>query len=265
MNIEGQFQLVYGDGSNMEILRNGEVDLVFTGPPYFSDATEELLRKPVKEQTDLLRVRNEITAFAMGLRPVYEEIRRVLRPGGFLVIQIKDIHYAGVLISLTALHREMAESTGLNLLGRVFWHKFSRRSKARRFIDQPVVGSFRSDEVEEILIFSDLKSDRRPHGLVDLSEGELKKMSSPLWVMAPAGSRREHPHKAPSAMVRRMIALFTEPGDLVVDPFAGSGTTLSMAVEMGRRAVGYEIQERYAKIANDAVCRAIEEKRKADS
>lgn len=265
MNTNGQYQLVFGDGSNMEILRNGEVDLVFTGPPYFSDATEELLKKPIKEQLELERVRREITAFALGLRPVYEEIKRVLRPGGYLIIQIKDIHYAGVFIALAALHREMAEATGLNLLGRVFWHKFNRRSRVRQFLDEPVVGAFRTDEVEEILIFSDQESDGRPHGMVELTREELAKMTSPLWVMSPAGSKREHPHKAPKALVRRMISLFTETGDLVVDPFSGSGTTLEVAVEMGRRAVGYEITERYAKIADETVSRSIKVKRKTKS
>lgn len=262
MNTNGQYQLVFGDGSNMEILRNGEVDLVFTGPPYFSDATEELLRKPIKEQLELERVRREVTAFALELRPVYEEIKRVLRPGGYLIIQIKDIRYAGVFIALAALHREMAESTGLNLLGRIFWHNFNRRSRVSQFLDEPVVGAFRTHEVEEILIFSDQKVDTRAHGMVELTREELARMASPLWEMAPAGSKREHPHKAPKTLVRRMIALFTETGDLVVDPFAGSGTTLEVAVEMGRRAVGYEIMERYAKIADDSVSRSIEAKRK---
>jgi site-specific DNA-methyltransferase (adenine-specific) len=265
MKRDGQYQLVFGDGSDMKILRNGEVDLVFTGPPYFSDATEELVKKPVRDQVELSRVKHEITSFALGLRPVYEEVRRILRPGGYLIIQIKDIHYAGVLISLVALHREMAESTGFNLLGRVFCHKFNQRSSIRRFLDHPVVGTFRTDEVEEILIFSDQECDNRAHGLVEMRGDELKKISSPLWVMAPASSRREHPHKAPKAMVRRMISLFTEPGDLVVDPFSGSGTTLAMAVEMGRRTVGYEIEERYATIADHSVSQSIKDKRKAES
>jgi DNA modification methylase len=47
-----------------------------------------------------------------------------------------------------------------------------------------------------------------------------------------------------------MIALYSKPGDLVVDPFAGGGTTLKVAVEMDRRAIGYEIVDQYAKTAD---------------
>ena len=265
MNVDGQYQLVFGDGSNMGILRNGEVDLVFTGPPYFSDATEELLKRPIREQSELARVKRELTSFALGLRPVYEEIRRVLRPGGVLVTQTKDIYYGGVFISLVALHREMAEATGLNLLSRVCWHKSSSRSESKEFIDNPVVGTFRSNHFEEICIFSDMPRDEKPHRLVELDASELKKSVSPLWDIEPSSSQGWHPHKTPMELAHRIIALFSDPNDLVVDPFCGSGTTLQVAVEMGRRAVGYEIQEHYAKLADDSLLRSISHKGKPAS
>lgn len=254
---DGQYQLIFGDGSNMEVLRNEEVDLVITSPPYFSSATEPLLRKPIREQTEVGRVREEITAFALKLRPVYNEIRRVLKPGGTLVVQIKDIRYGGFIIPLASLHREMIESTGLNLLSRVFWHKFNRRSKATSFARNPLVGSFRSDEVEELLIFSDTNNTKREKTPVALDPEEISLCTSPLWTMSPAGKGREHPHQAPRILVKRMISLFSEPGDLIVDPFAGAGTTLAVAIEMGRRAVGYEIEEHYAQLADDSIERAI--------
>ena len=264
MNSQGQYQLVFGDSSKMDILRTGEVDLVLTGPPYFSDATEELLREPFRKQKDIERAKQEVSAFAIGLRPVYEEIRRVLRPGGYLVTQTKDLCYGGIFISLTALHRELAEATGLHLLSHIYWHKFKRNSDSKRFLDTPLAGSFRNDYVEDICIFSDQPIDPKSHGLVELSKEEIQKSVSPVWVIGPASKNREHPHKTPRALVRRLIALLTDPGDLVVDPFAGSGTTLEVAVSMGRRAVGYEIQERYVKVADNSVQRSIKKVRRKD-
>lgn len=257
MKAEGQYQLVHGDGSNMSIVRNAEADMVLCSPPYFPDEIEPLLEKPIKEQTEMQEVRAAVTSFALGLRPVYDEIRRILKPEGVMVMQIKDIHYGGVLIPLASLHRDMAESTGLYLLTRVFWHKFRRRTRSSRFPSDPVVGAFRADEVEEIMVFSDRDIEPSLRTPVELDGEEIKQCASPLWSMAPAGRGRWHPHKAPSTLVRRVIALFSKPGDLVVDPFAGSGTTLEVAVKMGRRAVGYEIKESYARMANASLSRKI--------
>ena len=57
-----------------------------------------------------------------------------------------------------------------------------------------------------------------------------------------------HPTVKPLAMACDWVRLFTNPGDVVLDPFAGSGTTLRAAVNEGRRAIGVEIDERYCEL-----------------
>ena len=243
--------MVYGNAANMEIIRTGEVDLILTGPPYFSKETEPLLKEPVSRQNQIERVRREITGFAMSLRPVYEEMERVLKPDGVLVVQIKDIRYQRALIDLTNLHRQMVESLGFFLITRMYWHKKNKRSGAIRFRAKPVVGNFRADDVEDFLVFCRQDIPRRNKLMVDLDQEEIDKCwRSPLWDMAPAGTKRRHPHQSPETMVRRIIALYSRPGDLVVDPFTGAGTVLKTAVQMNRRAIGYEIVDHYARAAD---------------
>jgi DNA modification methylase len=266
MKIPQQYHLIYGDGSSMEIIRNGEVDMVLTSPPYFGSNTELLLKQPKKEQTEVLRVREELTAFALSLRPVYEEIGRILRPGGILALQVKDVTYGGFQSPVCSMHREMAESTGLMLLTRTFWHKFKRRSASNNFLKNPRVGSFCADEVEEIMIFSDLSNKYAKRPLVDLPMEEIRASTNPIWTFAPAsGTSRVHPYQSPDGLVRRLIGLYTVPGDLVVDPFAGAGTTLSSAFKMDRRAIGYEIDKRTAEVADSAIKRSIGKKETASS
>lgn len=59
----------------------------------------------------------------------------------------------------------------------------------------------------------------------------------------------DHPTQKPLGMIRRQIELVTARGDTVLDPFMGSGTTLRAAKDLGRKAIGIEIEERYCEIA----------------
>ncbi len=62
-------------------------------------------------------------------------------------------------------------------------------------------------------------------------------------------ARGDHPTQKPLPLVADLVRLFSNPGDLVLDPFAGSGTTLRAAKDEGRRAIGIELDERYCKVA----------------
>ena len=68
-----------------------------------------------------------------------------------------------------------------------------------------------------------------------------------VW-STPVAQNEGHPTAKPLAMVRDWVRLFTNPGDLVLDPFAGSGTTLRAALDEGRRAIGVELEERYCEV-----------------
>ena len=74
---------------------------------------------------------------------------------------------------------------------------------------------------------------------------------SPNWFLFPTASGREredHPTQKPLALFERLIALFSRPNDLVVDPFAGTGTTAVAALRQGRRWVVVERERRYVRI-----------------
>jgi len=61
--------------------------------------------------------------------------------------------------------------------------------------------------------------------------------------------RGMHPTQKPLALLRELVSLFTDPGDLILDPFMGSGTTLRAAKDLGRRAIGIELEEKWCEVA----------------
>jgi site-specific DNA-methyltransferase (adenine-specific) len=58
-------------------------------------------------------------------------------------------------------------------------------------------------------------------------------------------TRRVHPTQKPIVLLRKILELWTDPDDVIVDPFAGSGSTLRAAKDLGRRAIGIEVEEQY--------------------
>jgi site-specific DNA-methyltransferase (adenine-specific) len=67
-----------------------------------------------------------------------------------------------------------------------------------------------------------------------------------------------HPTQKPIALLKRLIEIFTDAGDVVIDPCAGSGTTLRAAAEMGRTAYGFEVDKKFYKLAQEKMLNTME-------
>jgi DNA modification methylase len=78
---------------------------------------------------------------------------------------------------------------------------------------------------------------------------------SEVWVINPE-RQKQHPAPFPSQLVRNCIQLTTQEGDLVLDPFMGSGTTAVMAKELNRKWMGFEIDDNYSKIVEERLSNA---------
>lgn len=232
---------LHGNGAEMLEIGDDEADLVLTGPPYFTPETEELLRRPRTQQIEPLAVRGQVVEFACSLRPVFRECARILRPGGVVVIQTRDLRYGDFLLGPADVHREILEGVGFLPVTDVAWLSRPRKDRRSPFLRRPVVGGFRTDDAEKFCVFSLPEGVRQTTERVPETAGRPEALVDPVWRMPGAGGSRTHPHEAPPSVLRRFIELFSRPGDLVVDPFAGHGTTLRVCRQMGRRAVGYEI------------------------
>lgn len=252
----GQYHIIQGNGADMRVLRDDEADLIMTSPPYFSTETELLLKKPRREQTQVELVQRQLIQFALSLRPVFVESIRILKNGGAFVLQTRDIRYGGFLLNLMGIHREMCESAGLHLITQVNWEstfKSPRRVPSGRKAAR--VGGFCARDTQAFLVFSRPGAILLREDKVELEDEIIKSSLTPYWRGLAPGGGKLHPYQSPTEPIRRFVAFYTSPGDLVVDPFAGAGTTLKVSTDMGRRAVGYELLQEYVGKADKRLTR----------
>jgi DNA modification methylase len=189
-------------------------------------------------------------------------VRRVLRPAGSFFVAIGDEYAAEIKVRLDAL--------GLTMRNWIVWHytfgvhcqkKFTRShahilyyvADAKRF-------TFNADAVRVPSARQTTYADRRanPKGRVPddtwvlrpQEDGRFFGPETDTWyVSRVCGTFKErtgHPCQMPEALLERIVRVASNPGDLVLDPFVGSGTTLAAAKRLGRRYLGMELSKEYA-------------------
>ena len=221
----------------MTELPDGSVHLMVTSPPYNAgkDYDEDL---SLDEYRDLLR-------------RVFVETRRVLVSGGRACVNVANLGRKPYLPLHAFLVADLLD-LGFLMRGEIIWNKASSASPSTAW------GSWRSaanpvlrDVHEYILVFSKddfarSRSDRKS----TIRKEDFLEWTKSVWTF-PAVSARQvgHPAPFPEELPRRLIELYTFAGDLVLDPFSGSGTTCVAAVRLGRHFVGYEVFPDYVRLA----------------
>jgi hypothetical protein len=233
--------LILGDAADMACVGTGDAHLVLTSPPYFPDDMVSELAESRRKQIDPDAAWRRLEAFGRSLKDVFREMSRVVGRVGLCCIETKDIAYGDFRLPLAALHGALARDAGL-------WVRSSLQFRATGVkpahlpscVSRPRPGSFRTLDVSTVLICGSARWTPRDLPALAMSRPAMLEMIHPYWRLTPARTARIHEHQSPPSLVRRLIELLTVPGDLVVDPFAGSAQTLRIARDLGRMAIGYE-------------------------
>lgn len=249
-----------GDARDMHHIPDRSVALVVTSPPYFAG-------KEYEEHLGADGVPSSYVEYLEMLRDVFAECVRVLEPGGRIAVNVANLGRKPYRSLSADVIRILQDDLRLLLRGEVVW------VKAKGAVGSVAWGSYRSaanpvlrDVTERVIIASKGRFDRARTPKQRAAEGlphetkttadEFLAATLDVWeIEAESAKRVNHPAPFPVALPRRLIKLYTYEGDLVLDPFMGSGTTLVAALKERRRGAGYDLDPTYVDLARERLAR----------
>ena len=232
-------------------LPTGSVDLVFADPPYNLQLEGDLLR-PNNSRVD--GVDNDWDKFAdfaeydRFTRAWLKECRRILKRDGaiWLIGSYHNVFRLGVAL----------QDLGFWIQNDVIWRKTN---------PMPNFRGKRFTNAHETLIWAGASQRSRVtfnYEAMKASNDDLQMRSDWLFPICSGperlkdeGGRKAHPTQKPEALLHRILLATTNPGDVVLDPFFGTGTTGAVAKRLGRKWIGIERDPDYAKAATERIAR----------
>ena len=264
-------KIFFKDSRKMEEIPDNTIQLIVTSPPYFNikDYSLDGYQKTkngekIKGQIGDISNYNE---YIQEMLYVWQECQRILQPNGKLVINAPlmpmlkkslNTHYNRHIFDINSdIQQSILQHTNLFLLDVYIWNR-TNPSKRLMFGSYPYPRNFYTQNtIEFITVYV---KDGKPTNNVDKAFKERSKLTQEEWVSftkqiwdIPIPNKNDtafgkHSAIMPEEIVRRCVKLFTFVGDIVLDPFAGSGTTLKVAKRLDRKFVGYEISKNYENI-----------------
>jgi site-specific DNA-methyltransferase (adenine-specific) len=261
-------KIIHGDCLEIvTTLPNDSIDLIVTSPPYADNR-----KKSYKGIS--------INRYVQWFLPISCELKRVLKPEGSFVLNIKERTADGerqpyVLELILEMRKQ-----GWLWTEEYIWHKkncypgkwpnrfrdawerclhFTKQKNFKMYQQAVMVpmGSWAEKRLAKLSDVDRIRDESRSLSGFgkNISNWIGKKYVYPTNVlhMATECSNRNHSAAFPVSLPSWFIKLFTEPGDIVLDPFIGSGTTALACIELDRHYIGIELMEDYYKLALEAV------------
>jgi modification methylase len=236
----------------MRALPNASIDCIFADPPYNLQLGGDLFR-PDGSQVDAVDDDwdkfDSLAAYDRFTHAWLAEARRILKPDGsiWVIGSYHNIFRVG-----TAL-----QDQGFWILNDIVWRKAN---------PMPNFKGTRFTNAHETLIWASMSEKSRytfNYRAMKTLNDELQMRSD--WLIPICGGQerikrggtKAHPTQKPEALLYRLLLATTNPGDVVLDPFFGTGTTGAVAKRLGRRFIGIEREPAYVDVAKQRIAEAL--------
>ena len=240
--VEFENKIILGSSENMKEIPANSLHLMVTSPPY----------NVTKEYDENLSLKE----YLQLLQNVFSETYRVLVNGGRACINVANLGRRPYL-PLSDYISQMMIGIGFQMRGEIIWNKGAGAGVSMAW------GSWQSasnpvlrDVHEYIMVFSKgsfmrKKTDDKEN---TISKEQFMEWTKSVWTMNPESAKKVgHPAPFPIELPYRLIQLYTFKGDVILDPFMGSGTTAIAALKAERKYIGYDIDPEYVKLAEERI------------
>ena len=223
---------------DMSEIPDNSVHLIITSPPY----------NVGKEYDENL----SLEEYRYFLKKVFSQCFRVLVDGGRICINIANIGRKPYIPLHAFIIQDMLD-IGYLMRGEIIWDKgnsgVSTAWGSWKSASNPVL----RDVHEYILVFQKGSFKREKKDKENsITKEEFLEYTKSIWSFKPESAKKVgHPAPFPLELPKRCIQLYSFKGDIILDPFCGSGTTCLAAKELNRYYIGYDIKEEYCKIAQE--------------
>jgi DNA modification methylase len=237
--------IILGSSEQMKELPDNCLHLMVTSPPYnvTKDYDEDL----------------SLAEYLQLLRNVFSETYRTLVHGGRACVNVANLGRKPY-IPLSGYISQMMIEIGFLMRGEIIWHKGAGAGVSMAWGSwQSAANPVLRDTHEYILVFSKGTFSRKKSEEKEntITRDQFLEWTKSVWTMNPESARKVgHPAPFPVELPYRLIQLYTFKGEVVLDPFMGSGSTALAALQSERKFIGYEIDPEYVKLAGERIAAA---------
>jgi adenine-specific DNA-methyltransferase len=264
-NPNNDINIIHGDCLKvLNQIEDNTIQLIVTSPPYNIGKSYEK-KLPL---ADYINSQKEVISICS--RKIKDEGSICWQVGNY----IENNKNEAEIYPLDIILYDLFKQNGLKLRNRIVWHFGHGQNVKYRFSGRHETILWFTKTDKYVFNLDDIRVDQKYPGKRyykgpkkgDYSGNELGKNPTDIWnlpnVKANHIEKTDHPCQFPLALVKRLIKGLSDQNDIVFDPYLGSGTSVAAAVQLGRKAIGSELNKKYCEIALKRTQQALDKDKK---